>query len=102
MNATGDQRTGADAKRKRPSKRTLRLWSVVAGAAAFVLPWAVIRAAPTPVASTPAPQVIYLPAGARIVFQTGTPRKGGKAQVTTTSPSVAPAPAVTGGSKPPP
>jgi hypothetical protein len=53
-------------RRRRASKRAIRIWAAAAGAVSFVLPWAAIHAMPRP-AATAAPQVVYVPAGSRVV-----------------------------------
>jgi|GEM_PF-2388853 hypothetical protein len=54
-------------RRRRASKRAIRIWAAAAGAVSFVLPWAAIHAMPRP-AATAAPQVVYVPAGSRVVI----------------------------------
>jgi len=55
----------------RTSKRTLRIWAALAGAAAFVLPWGVIRAIPAPSSPPAAVQVVTVPPGAHVLVQNG-------------------------------
>ncbi len=55
----------------RTSKRTLRIWAALAGAAAFVLPWGVIRAIPAPPSPPAAVQVVTVPPGAQVLVQNG-------------------------------
>jgi hypothetical protein len=86
-------------RRKRASKRALRVWAALAGTAAFVLPWGVIRAIPAPVASSPAVQVVTIPSGAQVTVQNG--GKGSVVRVVGGAPATSTAPvATTGGSHP--
>ncbi len=57
------------AHRKRASKRALRAYAAAAGLAAFLLPWAAIKAAPKPVASVPPVQVVYAPPGSHVMVR---------------------------------
>ncbi len=91
------------AKKRKLSKRTVKLIAWISGAIAFALPWAVIQAVPRPAVST-GPQLVVVPSGSHVVITQAaaggssgvvvTPGKGGG--VTT------PAVATTGGSAPPP
>ncbi len=58
--------------RRRPSRRTVRAASWLAAAAAFGVPWAVVRATPSPPTGQAAGrQVITLPGGQRVVIPSG-------------------------------
>ena len=72
-------RPGAGARRpRRPSRRTLKIASGIAAAAAFALPWGVMRAVPTPPAvQASGTQVVKLPSGQRVVIPQGTVAPGG-------------------------
>ena len=95
--------TPAAPRRRRASKRSLRIWAAVAGAVGFALPWAAIRAVPVPTtAAAPPPRVIVVPAGTRVVLHTGSGAKGAVSLVATGAAKTPPAPAITSGSKPPP
>jgi hypothetical protein len=54
-------------RRRRASKRAIRVWAAAAGAVSFALPWAAIHAMPRPAATAPVPQVVYVPLGSRVV-----------------------------------
>jgi hypothetical protein len=88
------------ARPKRTSKRTLRIWAALAGAAAFVLPWGVIRAIPTPSSTPAAVQVVTVPAGAQVVVQNGGKRPQVKVVGARGTPVSNPAVASTSGSHP--
>ncbi len=103
--ARGAQATPTPKKRKL-SKRTVKLIAWLGGAAAFALPWAVIQAVPRPVVSA-GTQLVVVPGGSHVVITQPTAgtsggvvvtqgKGGGGAAVTT------PAVATTGGSAPPP
>jgi hypothetical protein len=88
---------------RRLSKRTIKVASWMAGAVAFLAPLGVIRAMPR--LGPPAPQVVYVPAGAQIVIQPGPLGTAGvkvQSAGVALSRTKATAPvAVTGGSHPP-
>lgn len=91
------------AKKRKLSKRTVKLIAWVSGAVAFALPWAVIQAVPRPAVSA-GPQLVAVPAGSHVVITQAAAGGSGGVVVTTgqgggvTTPAVA----TTGGSAPPP
>ena len=94
-------------KKRKLSKRTVKVIAWVGGAIAFALPWAVIQAVPRPAVSA-GPQLVVVPTGSHVVIKQGAAGGSGAVVVTTgkggaaTAPATTPAVATTGGSAPPP
>ena len=57
-------------KKRKLSKRTVKVIAWVGGAVAFALPWAVIQAVPRP-AVTAGPQLVVVPTGSHVVIKQG-------------------------------
>jgi len=64
-------------KARRPSKRSLKIASGFAAAAAFALPWGVLQMAPAPPTVQAGTQVVALPGGQRVVIPVGPVATGG-------------------------
>ncbi len=78
MNAQTDDAGRTPRRPRRPSKRTLRIASGLAAAAAFALPWGVLRAVPAPpTVQAGGPQVVVLPGGQRVMIPQGPVQAGG-------------------------
>ena len=88
------------ARPKRSSKRRLRIWAALAGAAAFALPWGVIRAIPAPTSTPAAVQVVTVPPGAQVLVQNGGKRPQVKIVAAKGAAPSGPAVATTSGSHP--
>ena len=57
-------------KKRKLSKRTVKVIAWIGGALAFALPWAVIQAVPRP-AVTAGPQLVVVPTGSHVVIERG-------------------------------
>jgi hypothetical protein len=100
---TPSELVGAPTKKRKLSKRSVKVIAWIASVGAFVLPWAVIQAIPRP-AVTADPQLVVVPNGSHIVVTQAA--AGGSSGVVVTSGQgggvTTPAVATTGGSAPPP
>lgn len=91
-------------KKRKLSKRSVKVIAWIASVIAFALPWVVIQGIPRP-AVTADPQLVVVPNGSRVVV-TQTPAGGAGGVVVTSGQGgggvTTPAVATTGGSAPPP
>ena len=97
------------AKKRKLSKRTVKVMVWATGAVAFVLPWVAIQAVPRPTV-TAGPQLVVVPSGGHVVISLApgcgsggvAVSTGGQGGAVTGATVTTPAVATTGGSAPPP